>query len=274
VSFEHRLLLGIAFPAMVAAVVMAVGVWRRRAWAGALGVAAGYVAGHLFIQGLPHQPPIAAEDWLPALAFLAAVVGWIDANANPPKRARWLIRLLTVMAMVLLLTRPMIRYAWTTIQTVAWLAGMIAAMAAIWAAVDTTARRRPGPLVPLILGTVTAALAVVQALSSSIVLARFSGAAAVSVVPLALLAWRRPKEGLVLGALPVMLVLFYGTLMAGFFYSEVSRGSALLLALSPLSARLSDGGKRPWIGAVLAAASIVGALGIAVTTATPFNAGP
>jgi hypothetical protein len=272
-SIARQLALGVAIPAMVAAVVMAIGFRRRRATAGALGVAAGYVAGHLFVQGMPRQPPIAAEDWLPALAFLAAAVGLVDANANPPKVARWLIRLATVAAMVLLLTRPMVRYAWTTIEAAAWLAGMIAGVAAIWTVVDATARRRPGPLVPLILGTVTAALAVVQAFSSSIVLARFSGAAAVSVVPLAFLAWRRPKEGLVLGALPVILVLFYGTLLAGFFYSEVSRGSALLLALSPLSARFSGGGKRPWIGAVLAAACIGGALGIAVTTATPFNVG-
>ncbi len=146
-------------------------------------------------------------------------------------------------------------------------------MIAIWAVVDMTATRNPGPSVPFVLGLSTAALAIVQGLSSSIILARLSGAAAITIAPLAFVAWRWPSERLVRGALPVVLMLFFGTLLTGFYYSEVPRGSALILAASPLAVIFSLVGKRRWIGAILAVVVALtcagGAVGLSVAMATP-----
>jgi len=272
-SLVEQLALGVFLPAAVASLVMAVGIWRRSAWAGALGVAAGYVAGHLFVQGMPRQPPIAAEDWLPTLAVLGVTVAFIDTSGPASKFGRWMVGLATVVATVLLLTNPMIVHFWSTGVTAGWLTGLIVGMSMIWAMVDATASRNPGPLVPLILGLLTAALAVVQGLSSSILLARLSGAAAVTIVPLTFVTWRWPNARMVRGVLPVILVLYCGTLMAGFFYSNVSRGSALILALAPASLVLTRVGRQRRVGVglavVVAWAGAVSAVGIAVVTATP-----
>ena len=99
----------------------------------------------------------------------------------------------------------------------------------------------------------------VQGLSSSLVLARLSGAAAITIAPLAFVTWRWPREGLVRGALPVMMVLFYGTLMAGFFYSEVPRGSALARPVAVGGGVLAGWEKVRWIGVVLTIAVAVSA---------------
>jgi hypothetical protein len=265
-------------------------------------VAVGYIAAHLFIRGPIPFPPIDVVDWLPILAVVGSTAGFLKSasrmewkfrvavaeSSTPqavPARELWrrrlrhshpmreLISLAISLATVFLITRPMIRNVWSTGETVAWLSGLIVAMTVFEAIVDTTVSRNPGSIVPFVLGLVTAALAVVQGLSSSLLLARLDGAAAITIAPLAFVAWRWPREGLVRGALPVILVLFYATLMAGFFYSEISRGSALVLALSPLAVAFSLVEQRHRIGVVLAVAVAVScagaAVGIAIATATP-----
>jgi hypothetical protein len=273
-SFTLQLTLGVVIPAAVAVLATAVGVWRRWAWAGALGVAIGYIAGHLFIRGVPPFPPIEVEDWLPILAVVTSLAGVIDVSWTLPRFARRLIRLGLTVATVLLLARPMIANVWpTTAEAAAWIAGLVAAMVAVWSIVDGTVAREHGSIVPFVLGFTMAGLAVVQGLSSSLVLARMSGAAAITIAPLAFVARRWPNDRRVRGALPVVIVLFAGLIMAGFFYSEVSRGSALILALAPLSVALTRVGRRHWIGGLLAVvvglAAVGAAVGIAVATATP-----
>lgn len=273
-SFAQQLALGVVIPAAVAVLVTAVGVWRRSGWAVALSVALGYVAGHLFIRGVPPFPPIEVEDWLPIVAVVTFLAGVIDVSWSLPRLARRLIRLGLSVATVLLLARPMIANVWpTTAEAAVWVAGLVAAMVAVWSIVDGTVSREHGSIVPFVLGLTMAGLAVVQGLSSSLVLARMSGAAAITIAPLAFVAWRWPNDRQVRGALPVVIVLFAGLIMAGFFYSEVPRGSALILALAPLSVALTRVGRRHWIGmtlAVVVASTAVGvSLGIAVVTATP-----
>jgi hypothetical protein len=271
--FEQQLLLGVVIPAVVASLVMAVGVWRLWAWGGVLGVAIGYLAGQLFVRGIPRRPPVEAVDWLPPLVLLAMQWACLEASSPMSRVGRRLVEVAVLAATVLLLSAPMIGNVWTRVEAVAWLAGLVVGIGAIGSVVDASAERDSGPIVPFVLGLLTAALAVVQVLSSSILLARLSGAAAITIAPLAFVAWRWPRKGLVRAALPVILVLFYGTLLVGFFYSEISRGSALVLALSPLATAFSLVGKRRWVGMVLAvvvAVSCVGAaVGIAVATATP-----
>ena len=102
--FEQQFLLGVAIPAAVASLVMATGAWRHWAWFGALGVAAGYFAGHLFIRGfLDHGPPVNAEDWLPILAVFATTVAYMDSARLLSKPARWRIGLTITFGTVLLL---------------------------------------------------------------------------------------------------------------------------------------------------------------------------
>jgi hypothetical protein len=249
-AFFRPLLIGLAAAAAVSCLVVVTG-WllRRRApggWAGAVGVAGGYVAGQAAALGWPPFPPLAAAE---KLFFLTVAVGVLGALAAPRPRPvvlrATLHGVLLIAAWVLLLL-PLVRSAWGWDEAAGWLLGLGAAGFVFWLSLEAMSVPPAGVLSGLTLPVVALGTAVVLHWSGSDKLAQLGLVLAAALGPGVVGGRLLPDRG----AATVVAVVLPGLWLIGLFYSEAPWLALVLLAVAPaatlLSRRQPEGRLRPW----------------------------
>jgi hypothetical protein len=234
--------------------------------AGFAALAAGGLIGWGFLR------PAEAWDWLPALALLATAAALAEQLGKRPHVVRCAARLAVAALTAWLLVgaqaarEPVDPY---------WYAGLALAVLALWGLLDRAARRRPGAATPALLAGVAFAAGAVAELANFSTPAHLSGVLGGVLAGCALVAWRRPREGVTRAGVPVLAVLLPGLLFVTYFttfsFSDVPAASYLLLLAAPLclsAAALVPIGKPSgrWEVAVRAASALV-PIGAALTLA-------
>ncbi len=261
----------VVLPALLsgAGVALAVRAGRKHeaggGWALALGTGLAFCAAQLVLRGMPAFPGNESLDRVFWLALAAAAVGAVESLWRGLGRARWLLRLVLVGATLWLVLRPLIAHHWSGLEAAAWIASLELAVIGLWAALEGAVRPErpwafPLGILPLAGGTSVALL-----LSGSAMLGQLAGAIAVSlVVWFGLSFGRMPQRGSV-ATLAILLPAFW---LVGFFYSELSLTSLLLLVLATLfmlvERPLAERWTRPMapslVTGALVAACVAGAL--------------
>jgi hypothetical protein len=234
---------------------------------GALAAAAGFAVGHA---GLNYSPLHVDLPWHWSwLALAAAAVGgsalpgWMRAALWPGVAALtawWLVP-------------PTL---FDDAEWKPWRAqcyGAIAGSVLVLGALAPVVRRRPGPLVPLLLAVTAVGSAVVLIQSGNAKLAQLAGALTAALGSIMVLAALVPDRPVAAGAVPVVAVLLPGLLAAGKFYSfsDVPLTSYILVAAAPLGLALPElPGLRSlpsWAGAILRMLVVLGILAVPVVPA-------
>jgi hypothetical protein len=249
--------MGIA--AVAAAVVFGICSWRwprsaaRPSWVGAgwvLGVGAGFYLGCWVLGVRLHWPLLEDQDRLLALVFPAVLV--VELLAASPSVSRWLIWPLRLgvaggTARVLLHGSSYITdllgpgtQEWSPVQEWLILAGLAAALAAVWSLLVLLAHRAPGLSHPVCLAVTIAGAAVTVMLSGYAsggqvglpLAAALVGAAAAALVP--------PGPARTIGPLGVGGVGLFSLLVIGHFFGQLIVAHAILLFGAPLLAWIPE----------------------------------
>jgi hypothetical protein len=255
--FDPKLIVSAkAAAAVVAALVMLVGVWpARKGRSGlatlleVLAIGGGMVIGCWWLHVESRFPPIEDQDRL--LLVLLPMTGVVEILAAGLGRRAWVGRVLRVLWALLVPALllfgsgwlpatwtpggdPTAASTWTPQQALAMLAGLGIALAVVWGLLIRAAERPGGFAVPAALGLVTAAAGVCIMLSGSasggLIGLPFSGIAAGVLVICLLFARMRATTGLV----GVGTVLLFGMLMGGRFFGELTTTNFALLLVAPL----------------------------------------
>jgi hypothetical protein len=254
---DPNLIAGAALAAaVVAALVMLVGVWpARKGRSGlatlleVLAVGGGMAVGCRWVGVEPRFPPLEDQDRL--LFVLLPMTGIVEILAAALSRRAWIGRVLRVLwalcvpALLLLGSGwlpaawlpggdPSAPSTWTSHQALAMLAGLGVALALLWELLIRAAGRPCGFAVPAALGLVTTAAGVSVMLSGSasggLIGLPFSGVAAGVLVVCLLFARMRATTGLV----GIGTVLLFGVLMDGRFFGHLTTTNFVLLLVAPL----------------------------------------
>jgi hypothetical protein len=229
------LIYGVLLPAVAAAVLL-LPAWLRRGTDdearafGALAAAVGFAVGHA---GLNYSSVHLDQPWHWSwLALAAAAVGgsplpgWLRAVLWPGVAALaawWLVP-------------PTL---FDDAEWKPWRVHCYAAVAGsvlVLGALAPLVRRRPGPLVPLLLAVTAMGAAVVLAQSGNAKLAQLAGVLTATLGAVMVLAALVPDRPIAAGAMPVVAVLLPGLMATGRFYSfsDVPLTSYILAAAAPL----------------------------------------
>ena len=267
------LLWGLAFPFGLALVVLALlGGWR---WGVALGLAAGYVAGHIALQG--HQGlesiramrPAGAADWALVFAVAAALVGLLVSCSCVSAGAVWLARLLLAVALVNAVLWMMVETRWEKVQALVYVQSILGIVLVVWWSVDGLAERVRGTTAPLVLCLTVAAAAALMIFHNSLTLGKLTAAMAAALLATYLVGLFRSSMDLSRGGMAVVVTTTGTLLLGAVFYGEVAMWAALTVALSPVLAwvRVSSllDGIRPAFAAIWTAILVLIPLVVAVT---------
>jgi hypothetical protein len=237
------LLLGAGLPLVVSLAVLAL--TRRRpaapgtplSWGGALAVGGGYLAGHVALRGWPAVPPGERADWLWWLTAVAVALGTLEALLPWRGWLRWGMRVPLGGALLVLLLLPLLK-TWGRSEIVAWLAGLGAALALVWAALDSHAERGPGMGLPLLCLIVAVGSTLVLAWSGSAVVAQLALALAAALAGTLAVALWAPSRPPARGIATVVGAVLLGLWLLGSFYADMPTTSAALLAAALPAATL------------------------------------
>jgi len=210
-------------------------------WTIGIGLAA--LVGLLASTGLPPWKPIESKHWLVmAVVPAALLVALIGTSARMPRTLIWLLRVLVAAGIAPVLLQPMLRYAWSTGESAAWLSGLGIAVLLVWYLMHLNASRYGGRAPLFVLGATAAGLAVCTVASGSTTAGLLAGSFALALGG-AYLATAKGKTcthtgpGLTDVAVPVLL----GLLINSWAYSWqmhhepwASRGVAAILLAAPL----------------------------------------
>jgi hypothetical protein len=240
--YSQALLYGALLPAAVSAAVLLLTwrPWRRdlppegTAWGVGLALAAGYLVGHVGVEGgRPPWPPREAVDRLWYLTFAAAALSLLDGWRRGPAWLRRLPRAALWLGAVWLLSLAALRQPGG--EAVPTLLGAAAAGLLFWAALAGLARRLPGPALPLALLPTAAGAAVLLYRCHTIRLAQLAGVVAAALLPLLARSCVRPA--LMTATAPVVLLLPGLWLTARLYaYTTPPATSLALLAAAALAA--------------------------------------
>jgi hypothetical protein len=247
----------------VLAVLLAGWPWRRprAGWVaagGALGVAAGALAGAWSLGLVPHFPPREDLDRL-LLVLLPAAVG-VEVAAAVLRRMRWLawsLRFAVAAAAAPVLLHGSVYLTdsagpgtreWPPGPACLMLGGLAAALAAAWALLDRLASRGAGRAVLLNLALATAGAGVTLTLSGyasggQLGFPLAAGLAGVAVASLLLSA--APDLG---GAIGVGVIGLFALVVVGRFFGSLTTANAALLFAAPLLGWLAEPALVPCIG--------------------------
>ena len=261
---------GVLLPLLVSGVitVLAVRPWRmgpadgRGRWGVELGVAAGYLAGHIGVVGLPPLPPVETTQWLFYLVALSGLFALAGSFKRTPPWLRWGLRLLLIAGLIWTTLKPIAGYyEWSAAESAAWGLGLGTAIAALWIALEGLAERVPGLPAPVSLIVVGIGTAVVLALSSSAMLGQLGGVLVAAMMPCFILSWARFSPSPSRGAISVAVLILAGLLLNGYFYADLKWINAVLLAVSPLGLGVGMIPKvramKPWTIATLCAVAVL-----------------
>jgi hypothetical protein len=191
---------------------------------GALAVAGAFAAGYAAL-GEYHDP----WYWLPWLALAAAAV--TAAPLPAPVRAGLFVGVAALATWLLAPPPGEDGAPWPWSSRLVLPVGVVAL-----GLLAPLARRRPGPLVPVLWAAAAVAGAAVLERADIAKLAHLSGVLAAALAGVALVAWRAPGRPVAHGAAPVAAVLLPGLMAEGCFhtFSDVPAASFVLAAAAPL----------------------------------------
>lgn len=272
--------LGVLLPLLVSAVVtvLAVRPWRMgpadgRGRCGVeLGVATGYLAGHIGVVGLPPLPPVETTQWLFYLVALSAIFAWAGSFQRTPAWLRRGLRLLLIAGLIWTTLRPIAEYyEWSAAESAAWGLGLGTAIAALWVGLEGLAERVVVLAAPVSLIVVGIGTSVVLALSASALLGQLAGVLVAAMTPCFILSWARFSSSSPRGAISVVVLILAGLWLNGAFYAELKWINALFLAVSPLGLGVGMIPKaramKPWMIATLCAFAVLFVLAPAIVIA-------
>ena len=221
----HELLITILLPALVAAVIAAIGAWRRWSFAMPLAMGVGFVVAYACI-GLPRFPPRDGSDWLFWLAMALTLLAVVDSLMG--RRYGWLLGA-SAGPVAFVLLQPLADVP----SQVLWVTSVVFAIAGL--ALTFTAsisQRRLGGFWTLACFCVATLGAGVVILSSDSRTIGMHGLAAASALgPVVVLGARlRAAQSVALLAVPLLA----GLLVAGHFYAGVTCRNMTVLLASPL----------------------------------------
>lgn len=266
-------------PAFLCALILAgIQAWRpdsekRLIWAVPTAVGVGFVAAQSMVDGAPRIPPIEASGWFSIVAALAVLL----AIAVRPRVSRtvWsVLSTLAMLAMVVVISYPLIGNSWTVPVAAAWILGMTAVAGTVAWLVDT--RSSPGPGAPVVFLIAATGVAVGLAMSGSARYGQLAGAIASVMGPLTLIGLLRRDVKIVLGGAWASYLILAMLIVAGVVYVDVPVFVGLLIAVAPLGMlagelpKLRDAAwwKRDGARAVVTGAIVAAAIGVALASAT------
>lgn len=242
------ILLGIALPIAIAAVVLIVVTvaWRKiSAWRIALGwglgVGGAFATGYLAVIGTPGSPWV-PEDWLLVAALPAAIVVGVLAWTKLPVAVVWGLRLVVSAGVPPLICQSYIKQIgdafapWTAGQAAAWMAGWSAAIFIVWTVVAIHARRHPGRVTPMAMMFVAGCTGMVVLMSDSQSIGQLGLALGAAMLGGVLASLLLPRDKVAAGSIDVAWVVTAGLLIIGRHYAEYEPTHArwVLLATAPL----------------------------------------
>jgi hypothetical protein len=228
---------GIIAPAVLAAVAMVLAyVLRGRQqtepapWGATLAIAGGFVIAYVGITGVPRRcPPRVAQDWLVLLSPVPLLIA-VLATIVPRRIGRWVAAALSGLLIALTAYLLLRRNAITVIVPVAIL------MAGWWIAMESLASRVRGATLPLLLSITSMSAAAVLMDAGVQPFAQYAAAIGFSLGAITLVNLLLRGATLSDGGMLALAVLLLGLLICGYFFSDVSRRDAILLALAPSAA--------------------------------------
>jgi hypothetical protein len=257
----REILCAILLPAVVAALIAAVGFWRRWAWTMPAAVGVGFLAAYVALSGVPKLPPRDGTDWLFWAAIPLVVLGIVDALTSPGWG--WLLGA-AAGGVALLIVRPLVPGT----VSMASLCGVTLLLAAAGAALCYGVRfAEPRLGSPAIVGALCIVLGGTGVLvfSSNLRIGGVYGiAAAAALGPVALLSTRtRGARSVAIVAIPLLA----GILVGGHYYPDPGVAWTNVIVLMAAPAILVLGGmvpgKRNWVRgfvAIVAIAVVVAAV--------------
>jgi hypothetical protein len=243
-------LTALALSALTAALVLLALGWPgrpvrvRTALGWALGLGGGFAVGSLII-----GVPILSTQWKDSQRLLllllpaAVLIECVAALPRFPWLLAWTARLVLAAAVARVILHGSSYLVdfdgpgsadWTAAEAVAWLSGLAAALAVVWAALALLAQRAPGPSVPGALALVCAGAGLTilcshyltdGALGLVLAAALAGGSAASALLP-------KPEGSQ--AAVGVALVALFALLVATRFYADLTTLHAALLLFAPL----------------------------------------
>lgn len=230
-------LYGIMWPALIAAAVLLAGFVLRRwgsagAAAGAIAIAAAFIACDIAIRGVPRPFPAEATRWLAHSAVLVGAAGVLAAVRG---RKAWVFPIVCVAlaVSVLLVLKGGPSLPRTTAAAGA-LATFTLVMIVMYGAGQIAAHLKPAWLPPLFLAGVCMAGAAALAQSYTASLAQLCAGIAAALVPVAIISAWQPQLNASKSALPIAASLLTLVLIAGNAWASLPYQSDVLLLLAAL----------------------------------------
>lgn len=270
--------LGVLLPAVLAGVIALFGRQKLGAWAGAIGITVGFVAGYIGVQGMPAIVPRTVPELLPSLAILGLLWAYLERFWMHSSTLTWLLRLVPLALLELFLYfrifsgRITARFnPWTTGDIILNLAVPAVAVALLWVflalalppaanaaevsdsdnappnnALDNAPPKRSLAVVITALIVLCTGVAVSLILAGSAIVAQIVGALTAALGALMVLAWIAPAPYISVTAAPVIALMLGGALaLGGFFAATLPWYGAVLLAVTALFLWL--GHDRPFV---------------------------
>ena len=212
--------------------------------AGAIAVGTGYVAGHLLAAGWSPFPPRHATQWLFWLAVIGMITAVADALVRPKGMTRLIIWTMICTIACRLILQPKFSYAWSAAEGWLRVVAIAFGVVVLSACLDLLEHRPFGTATLFSVTTVLCAgVCLALILSGSLLLGQLACiltaiASAGFLLIIAVRVHFHPT-----GAAAPFSLVCAGLLLSGFFYAELPRASALLLALAPAIAFLPVGKK-------------------------------
>jgi len=269
-TFE-QILYGMGLPFVLSAVLFVLA-WLLSSprsagcWAGALAIPAGFALADFAAVEKPPFPPIEGQHFLFFLCIPLVLWSLVDAVFVPARRGRAsrfaadsavptvprggsLAAILAVRAISALalsvpttwfLLHPIVQYTWSRAESVAYVGAFSILIPLAFIALDQFAARRPGLATALILALTAGSTGIVLATSGSIKYGQLGLALTATVAPAAILAiWAR-RWTLAPGAILPFTLLHLSLLLLGYYLAEVTKTNAILLAVAPHCAWLTE----------------------------------
>jgi hypothetical protein len=201
-----------------------------------LAVIAGYLSGHVALQGLPKFPPSSLFHYFPYLALVAIL--WLGLEKLWAKNpvARWGLRSLILLASYVYMLRRIIQNSWQLWETVAWFVGLLLVLLLVWWVLERLSQGERPLLPPTFFLTALVILVVgssitISTAGSSVRLGQLGGVLAASIGAVMVLSWFIKVEGAV--HLATAFIFLQGTMwLGGATFSKLPVISGVILALS------------------------------------------
>lgn len=252
----NQLFFSMLLPAIICGAIYVIVAYKRARdvnntyfqWLTAVALGIGYIVGYLGIEGIPKFPPIESIHWF----FYFAIFSIFSSTYWSFSQWRSLIsQFIYSIALPRILLDSYFRHTWGTLEGIIWWVCLAIGILIFCKIVQQSFSALPsGASSPFVYLGISGGTAIILALSGSLRLAQHAGilVALFGIIwILAIVLQRTIKsdsdsnwESLPISVSPVVTILLVCFWINGYFYAEVPAASALLLAISPLFAQVSQ----------------------------------